>query len=884
MTLRSDFVAGLDFALDDFQVRALDALDAGRSVLVAAPTGSGKTIIGEYAVARALSRGGKCFYTTPIKALSNQKFADLREKYGNEKVGLLTGDNSINGSAAVVVMTTEVLRNMIYADSAALRGLEAVVLDEVHYLQDRHRGSVWEEVMVHLPLEVDLVCLSATVSNAEEFAEWIETVRGSTTVIIEEKRPVDLRHRYLVAERGVDGLIMLPTFVDDKTSTVPNPDALRLDRRSGRGPRGMPRPARRLAPPRRPEMLERLEQEDLLPAIVFIFSRAGCDDAVRQCVAAQLSYTTSDERKEIDALIEKHTEGLSDDDLMVLGFGPWRAGLEAGIAAHHAGLVPPFKEAVEEGFTRGLIKVVFATETLALGINMPARTVVIEKLTKFTGDHHEFLTPGEYTQLTGRAGRRGLDAVGYAVVLWSPWTSFEQVAGLASRRTDALRSSFRSTYNMTVNLINRYSPEHSKNLLNLSFAQFHADREIVTIERQLTRRRKSSISATERAVSSYGDLDEYRSLLQVKKAEKINNRKTKSGAETRSVLGHLAPGDIVWMGGRGGDVLVLSQQTKRNSTALFVMLSSGRTARLRAGDFRDHPETIGHIVLSTPYAPRNQTFQKHALKELRKFSASNKQIRTRKTQKVDNSTKDTKQHLAAAIRNHPVAQDVDLKELMKAADERDRLNDEIIRLERRVSSRSDSLAQQFERVRSLLDRWDYVSGWSLEPRGQILARLYSESDLLLAESIARGDLDGLDAPELAALISCFTYESRSRDDDSFSYPDWPTKKLGQRIANVEKTAQEILAAELSGGLLKSRLPDSGFVGLMYDWVSGRDLFEVLSESDLAGGDFVRCAKQCIDVLRQCSLVAPIAQTQAAATEAADIAQRGVVSALGAVSS
>src|SRR5262249_42597525 len=208
-----------------FQVAALDALDAGHSVLVAAPTGSGKTLVAEYAIAKALAGDAKAFYTTPLKALSNQKFGDLVRAYGAERVGLLTGDNSINGEAPIVVMTTEVLRNMIYAASPTLAGLRYVVLDEVHYLQNRYRGAVWEEVIIHLPADVDLVCLSATVSNAEEVAAWIQTVRGETEPVIEERRPVELRHLYMAGERGTDRLHLLPTFVDHDGELTPNPVA-----------------------------------------------------------------------------------------------------------------------------------------------------------------------------------------------------------------------------------------------------------------------------------------------------------------------------------------------------------------------------------------------------------------------------------------------------------------------------------------------------------------------------------------------------------------------------------------------------------------------------------------------------------------------------------
>ncbi|MHB1973961.1 MAG: DEAD/DEAH box helicase [Acidimicrobiales bacterium] len=484
--LRETFLASRPYPLDAFQAEALDLLDAGRSVLVAAPTGSGKTLVAEYAIERALAGGGRAFYTTPLKALSNQKYADLVRTYGEGRVGLLTGDASLNGGADVVVMTTEVLRNMIYAGPEHLASLRCVVLDEVHYLEDRYRGAVWEEIILSAPPSVVLVCLSATVSNAEELAGWIHGVRGATGAVIEERRPIELRHVYVVGDRSSERLHLLPTFVGGR----PNREAAALDERSHRaardhGPsrRAPPRGGRqRLFRPRRVDVVDRLDEEDLLPAIFFVFSRHGCDEAARQCVVGGVRLTGPEDRARIRAIVERHVAQLSDADLSVLGYTRFLGGLEAGIAAHHAGMVPPFREAVEELFSEALVKVVFATETLALGINMPARTVVIESLSKFSGNGHADLTPGEYTQLTGRAGRRGIDDVGYAAALWSPFHTFDEVASLASARSRALRSSFRPTYNMSVNLVRRYTRDEAYRLVRSSFAQYLSE---VPLTRQL---------------------------------------------------------------------------------------------------------------------------------------------------------------------------------------------------------------------------------------------------------------------------------------------------------------------------------------------------------------------------------------------------------------
>src|SRR5882757_3705642 len=511
----TDFISVLSFELDPFQRQACEALEDGHGVLVCAPTGAGKTVVGEFAVHLALGRGGKCFYTTPIKALSNQKFADLTARYGADKVGLLTGDSSVNGDAPVVVMTTEVLRNMLYAGSSTLTNLAFVVMDEVHYLADRFRGAVWEEVILHLPDTVKVVGLSATVSNAEEFGEWLVEVRGDTTVVVDEHRPVPLWQHMMLGGRVID------LFADDGGDEARiNPTLLRRAEEMGRhhvpfshgrGPRasqargGGPR----FRPPSRVDVVGRLEQAGLLPAIDFVFSRAGCEAAVQQCVRVGMRLTSPEDVDVIRGIIDEHTKDLPEGDLIVLGYWEWREALERGIASHHAGMLPAFKETVEELFVRGLVKVVFATETLALGINMPARTVVLEKLVKYNGEAHVDLTPGEYTQLTGRAGRRGIDVEGHAVVLWSPEVDPRHVAGLASTRTYPLRSSFRPSYNMAVNLVGSVGAEKSRDLLESSFAQFQADRSVVGLAKQVQANAETAQVYEIEMACDRGDFAEY---------------------------------------------------------------------------------------------------------------------------------------------------------------------------------------------------------------------------------------------------------------------------------------------------------------------------------------------------------------------------------------
>ncbi|HXO57170.1 MAG TPA: DEAD/DEAH box helicase, partial [Mycobacterium sp.] len=396
------FTAELEFELDGFQRRACAALESGHGVLVCAPTGAGKTVVGEFAVHLALASGGKCFYTTPLKALSNQKHNDFVARYGKDRIGLLTGDVSVNADAPVVVMTTEVLRNMLYADSPALRGLSYVVMDEVHFLADRMRGAVWEEVILHLPDDVRLVSLSATVSNAEEFGGWIQTVRGDTSVVVDDHRPVPLWQHMLVGKRLFDLFDYAAHEPGERQQSIVDPNLLRhiahrreADRLSdwhaprrqgGRGGSGRPGRSGFYRPPSRPDVIRLLDADGLLPAITFVFSRVGCDAAVGQCLRSSLRLTTEEDRAKIAEVIDHRCGDLDDADLDVLGYYEWREALLRGIAAHHAGLLPVFRHTVEELFTAGLIRAVFATETLALGINMPARTVVLERLVKFNGE------------------------------------------------------------------------------------------------------------------------------------------------------------------------------------------------------------------------------------------------------------------------------------------------------------------------------------------------------------------------------------------------------------------------------------------------------------------------------------------------------------------
>ncbi|MCW2754270.1 MAG: hypothetical protein JWQ32_1681 [Marmoricola sp.] len=894
----ADFAAHYSFALDDFQLRACRVLEDGHSVLVAAPTGSGKTIVGEFAVHLALASGRKCFYTAPIKALSNQKFNDLVERYGAENVGLLTGDNSINGDAPVVVMTTEVLRNMLYAGSRALTGLAYVVMDEVHYLADRSRGAVWEEVIIHLPESVALVSLSATVSNAEEFGEWLGTVRGETVTIVEERRPVPLYQHVLVGRK------MFDLFSDGPAEPgheEVNPELLRVARddlmsgrmRDRRSPRGQRQPARarqsgngrRVWVPSRADVVEQLDRAGLLPAIVFIFSRVGCDAAVQQCLNANLKLTTPAERDEIFAFVEEHCSNLPEEDLQVLGYHEFLDGLTRGVAAHHAGMLPTFKECVEELFLRGLCRVVFATETLALGINMPARSVVIEKLSKWNGETHADITPGEYTQLTGRAGRRGIDVEGHGVVLWQPGLEPKSVAGLASTRTYPLRSSFAPSYNMAVNLVHQFGRERARELLETSFAQFQADKAVVGLARQLRKSDDALDGYAESARCHLGDFGEYARLrreLSETEAGLAKSRRHDRRAEVVASLEALRPGDVIEVpAGRFSGVAVVLDPGTSSATdgpRPYVLTHDRHARRLSIVDF---PTPV--VVQTRMKVPKNFNGRNA---QARRDLASTLKIRTHGftppppgttrddvTGRPDGSAKI--EELRRRLREHPCHDCPDREDHARWMERWYKLDRDSRTLRRRIEQRTNTIARQFDRVCDVLTALEYLEDDVVTERGRTLMRIYNEMDLVTAESLRLGLWKDLDASQLASVLSALVFESRKADDaQSPRLPGGPVKEV---LREMTALWADLDALERENKLDQLREPDFGFALAAYRWAEGDDLDEVLDATGLAAGDFVRWVKQLLDLAGQVGDAAADPVLRERAREAVTRLRRGVVS-------
>ncbi len=915
----ADFAGQLTFRLDPFQVQACEALERGHGVLVCAPTGAGKTVVGEFAVHLALQAGQKCFYTTPIKALSNQKHSDLVRRYGPERIGLLTGDQSINGDAPVVVMTTEVLRNMLYAGSEALQGLSYVVMDEVHFLADRMRGAVWEEVILHLPEEIRLVSLSATVSNAEEFGGWIKTVRGDTTVVVDEHRPVPLWQHMLVGKRLFDlfdysaAAGKSPRVDPELVRHIANRrEADRLvdwePRRRGRRDGGRPGGSGLHRPPSRPDVIATLDREGLLPAITFIFSRAGCDGAVKQCLRSPLRLTTEEDRARIAEVIDRRCGDLADADLAVLDYYEWREGLLRGLAAHHAGMLPTFRHTVEELFTAGLIKAVFATETLALGINMPARTVVLEKLVKFNGEQHMPLTPGEYTQLTGRAGRRGIDVEGHAVVIWNPHESTAdptEIAGLASTRTFPLRSSFAPSYNMTINLVSQLSPRAAHALLERSFAQYQADRSVVGLVRGVQRgeRMLDEIAAelgwdrrstdVEPAVLDYARLrarigERERAQSRV---SRLQRREAANGA-----LSSLRRGDIISItsGRRGGLAVVLEPARDADDPRPLVLTENRWAGRISSVDYPGAAAPVGSMALPKRVEHRQPKVRRDLASALR-AAGERLTVPSERRRRGGSDEPGVDPELLAlreSMRRHPAHRLADRETAVRAAERYLRVERDNEQIQAKINAATNSLARTFDRIVGLLTERGYigaVSGTDTDgPRvtddGRLLARIYSESDLLVAECLRSGVWKGLQAAELAAVLSAMVFESRGGDGPTPVHAiDMPTPAVRRALAETRRLADALRAEELRHRLTPARQPDEGFVPAVYRWATTGNLAAALDASDVAGdgvplsaGDFVRWCRQVLDLLDQVRNAAPDAGLRRAAKRAIDDIRRGVV--------
>ncbi len=908
-----EFRASKPFPLDDFQIEACEAVEADGGVLVCAPTGSGKTVVGEFAVSLALSRGTKCFYTTPIKALSNQKYHDLVAEHGEDAVGLLTGDTSINGNAEIVVMTTEVLRNMIYAESPALDRLSHVVMDEIHYLADRDRGAVWEEIILNLAESARIIGLSATVSNSEEFGEWLDEVRGDTAVIVSEKRPVPLNQFMMVQrkimplfEPGTDQVNRDLERAIERVET--GADEGRRDFEEGRGFRsrsrgghrsGDRRPQDRVRPVGRPEVVEALKGRDMLPAIVFIFSRAGCDGALFQCLRSRKELTTHEEAERIRQIADEGVEGIPEEDLEVLNFRQLRTAWSRGFAAHHAGMLPAFKHIVEQLFVEGLVRVVFATETLALGINMPARTVVLEKMVKFNGDAHVDLTPGQYTQLTGRAGRRGIDTIGNAVVQWAPAMDPRQVAGLASTRTYPLISLFTPGYNMAINMLQMNGFDDSIRLIEKSFAQFQTDRSVVGEVRKIERQKnivdklRDELDAAVEELG-FGEADDdiagllvdytglRRDLADEEKKAKKNSIDERH-KEIQKVLGRLQVGEVIALPSKRRPELaaVVAPAGRKDDPRPWITTERGWSGRIDAASFGNAPVVVGRIKVPRDITHKPRRHTRRVVQELHRGH-----FKTPKNLKEKARTRTSKSvlKLRDAIRAHPVHSwpAADRERLARIGEDLVREERALDKAQASVDTQTDTLGRMFERIIGLLTEMDYVELVDGEPtvtdEGERLARIHNVSDLLVAQCLKRGIWDELDPAELAGVASMCVFENRKATG---GYPEAATDRMADAMNATQRIYGELASDEQRHRLPPTNIPDPGFALSLHQWAAGAPLGYALaaaaeSGAELTPGDFVRWCRQVIDLLEQIVQTGYTDEIKHNARRAVEAIRRGVV--------
>jgi superfamily II RNA helicase len=862
---RPDLAALFPFPLDPFQLEAIDALNQGHSVVVSAPTGSGKTLVGEYAIHRALAHGRKVLYTTPLKALSNQKLRDFRHQFGAERVGLLTGDLSVNREASIVVMTTEIFRNMLYAeidhpDDDPLEGVEAVVLDECHYMNDSQRGTVWEESIIHCPSTIQLVALSATVANAGQLTDWIERVHGPTRLVHSDHRPVPLAFSFCSA-KGLH-----PLLNDEGTGLHPNCMVWRppkTTRRKGgdRSPK-QPQPE---APPLG-FVVAQMAERDMLPAIYFIFSRRGCDKAVRDLGNACL--VNKEEQARLQARLatfiattpEAVREGHADP-------------LLRGIASHHAGVLPAWKELIEELFQQGLIKVVFATETLAAGINMPARTTVISALSKRTERGHRPLMGSEFLQMAGRAGRRGLDSQGYVVTVQSRFEGVREAGQLATAPADPLVSQFTPSYGMVLNLLQRYDLAKAKELVERSFGRYLATLDLADdqaaiddLRAQLAHLHSGSEDVPWEAFEAYekdrGHLREERRLLRIlqQQAEEtlaheltlalqFSSEGTLVTLKSSQLRGRLTPAVIVQKVKGPGQFPLLLCLTDDN---LWILVPCGAVVSLHAelsclqvsqlhppelhhaGELRHGDQLSGGLALAVASMAR-----RHDLHTPQYDLAG----------EVRNQAETVRQ-LEEQLELHPAHRWGDRKHLKKHRRRMEELEAELDERQRLLHYRSNRHWDTFLALIDILRFFGALAGDNgLEPTevGRTVAVLRGDNELWLGLALMSGHLDGLEPPDLAAVLEAISTEV-NRPDLWCGFPPPPAAE--EALHDLRALRRQLEREQEQGRVVVPVWWEPELTGLVARWARGASWSEVIASTSLDEGDVVRVLRRTVDLLAQ----------------------------------
>ncbi len=847
------------FELDGFQLDAIVALDSNKSVVVCAPTGSGKTLVGEYAIYRALARDNRVFYTTPLKALSNQKFRDFRDTFGAEQVGLLTGDVSINREAPIVVMTTEIFRNMLYGTAigevgTSMAHVESVILDECHYMNDRQRGTVWEESIIYCPPEVQLVGLSATVANSDQLTDWIDQIHGPTELIYSDFRPVPLQFSFV----NLKGLFPL---LDD-TGTKMNP---KLKPKTGdrRRPRGAnPRGAKRPDPTPLSFVVAQMDKRQMLPAIYFIFSRRGCDRAMED--VANLTLVTEAEtetlRLEVDAFIVRNPDIArpSQIDAML-----------RGIASHHAGLLPAWKAFVEELFQKGLIKVVFATETLAAGINMPARSTVISSLSKRTDTGHRSLNASEFLQMAGRAGRRGMDQVGYVVTVQSPYEGAKEAVKLATSGADPLVSQFTPSYGMVLNLLQVHTIEQAKELIERSFSQYLATfylrpqkEDIAAIEAELNDLQTRVASVDWKLMAQYEKIQDR--LREEKRL--LKTLQQQAGEAQLQELAMMMPYAL------SGTVLMLKGSTVQVPVPVPAVLvtklsGSGQFPYLLclSRDNRWYIASVGDVVMLRPDIPRMEIVDRLPIPEelIPKLGQSrkgdeNSALVASKIPHFEFETADTiapevyaqlqrMQAVQSQLDAHPVHKMGDRSKIFKFQRRIEALESDLQARKAQIGNQAQRHWNDFLSLVGLLQEFGALSELTPTELGQAIAAIRGDNELWLGLAIMSGEMDHLDPHQLAAVCASLVTEV-SRPDSWTRYP--LSESVIECLEGLRPIRRSLFQRQRRQDVVIPIWLEDELIGLVEQWALETEWSDLGANTSLDEGDLVRILRRTLDLLSQ----------------------------------
>ncbi len=852
------------FPLDDFQLEAIDALNQGHSVVVSAPTGSGKTLVGEYAIHRALAHGRKVFYTTPLKALSNQKLRDFREQFGAERVGLMTGDLTVNREASVVVMTTEIFRNMLYAEADQgddpLEDVEAVVLDECHYMNDSQRGTVWEESIIHCPPVVQLVALSATVANAGQLTDWIERVHGPTQLVMSDFRPVPLAFSFCSA-KGLH-----PLLNDEGTGLHPNCKVWRAPKGNKRKGPKTPKPPQPEAPPLGFVVAQMAERE-MLPAIYFIFSRRGCDKAVRDL--GKVCLVSPEEQARIAARLEAFIAATPE----AVRDGGHDDALLRGIAAHHAGVLPAWKELIEELFQQGLVKVVFATETLAAGINMPARSTVISALSKRTERGHRPLMGSEFLQMAGRAGRRGLDTQGYVVTVQSRFEGVREAGQLATAPSDPLVSQFTPSYGMVLNLLQRYDLTKAKELVERSFGRYLATLDLADDEARIAELREQLSHLSDEAVEvAWDDFEDYEKqrgrlreerrllrILQQQAEETLAHELTlalrfaSEGAlvslKAPVLRGRVTPAVIVEKVEGPGQFPLLLCLTDDNVwvlvpctavVSLHAELSCLQVKEItapelhRAGELRHGDQASGGLALAVAHMARRHDMTTPQYDLAGEVQAQAHLVR----------------ELELALELHPAHHAGDRKKLRKQRFRIEELEAEIEERQRILHFRANRHWETVLALIEILRHFGCLAGdEGLDPTeiGRTVGALRGDNELWLGLALMSGHLDELDPADLAAVLEVISTEV-NRPDLWSGFPPPPAAE--EALHDLRGIRRELQRLQERASVVMPLWFEPELMGLVHAWAKGVSWNDLIANTSLDEGDVVRIMRRTVDLLAQ----------------------------------